>query len=442
MSFDRSQQSYYVREINRAVPTAQGGINPLALDAALGDPADGSVHLDSLLSEMGSGTGVAAAQRRDTACRVLPYPGPGMRDPAARAGCGWWFVPDPSRPSVGAYGTRRGPMSPTLDSSIGPGKWIWDPREAQRLEGMKQTANIRACPDIQFANFPNVGWCPTTNMAILTDGAGNPLFPTMPGGDCPGAQIVMNAASCPTAPSPSAAGGAGAGPVPSVSPSITELCTPGAGGALSPQCLFSLLGPAGCSTNTSGDNAATLAVALSNGYAGTSQTFNNTNAFLAARGFEINSGIINDGKVSMDDALRSIKGIQQLANSGDGSSASAAAANLCYGKPFNPCAISPAQSRSSQPGNTWAGMAGCIYDAAIDRGYSPQAGLMPGKIGIAYWDQPQLSTWGAIMANLDWWMARAHDQSDPVLQAHAIENVYGLNLNFPPQTCPTPPVGV
>jgi hypothetical protein len=195
------------------------------------------------------------------------------------------------------------------------------------------------------------------------------------------------------------------------------------------------LSPSGCSTQTDGANAATLAVALSTGYAGTNQNFNNVNTFLAARGFQINSGIINDGKLSIDDAMRSIQGIQQLANSGNGPT-SAAAANLCYGKPFDPCAISPSQT------GPWDSYTDCIYQAAINKGYAPQAGLMPGRIGMTYWNQPQLNTWAGVLANLDWWMAHAHDQSDPVLQAHAIENVYGLNLNFPPQSCPIPPVGV
>ena len=427
MSFDRSQQSYYVRGINRAIPTTQTGINPLALDSALGEPDGGAVHLDSLVSEIGAGSGIAAAQKREASCRALPYPGPGMRDPAARAGCGWWFVPDPARPSVGAYGTRRGPMSPTLDTSIGPGKWIWDPREAQRLEGMKHAANVRACSDIQLASFPNVGWCQATNMATIADSAGNPLFPTMPGGDCPGQQIIMNAANCPPPPPPPSAGGAGAGPTPTVSPSVMSICTPGAGGALSPECLQALTWWGGCSPQ------ATLGNALSSGYAGTDMTFNSMNSVLAARGFQIHPGIINDGKLSITDALNSYSGLRQMANSGNGSRAAGAAANLCYGTPFNPCQISP-----SQPG-PWDDYADCITQAALDKGYAAQAGLMPGIIGMAYWNQPQLSaSWQAVLDNLDWWMATAHNQSDPKLQAQAIENVYGLNLNFPPQTCGAP----
>jgi hypothetical protein len=422
MSFDRSQKSYYVSEINRALPAApQMAMNPLSLNAAFGEPAGGTVNLDSILTEAGGGAGATDAMRRDASCRSLPYPGPGMRDPAARTGCGWWFTPDPSKQSIGAYGTRRGPMSPTLDSTIGPGKWVWDPREAQRLEGMKHTANIRSCPDIQYSTFPNVGWCPTTNMAILTDGAGNPMFPQMPGGDCPGQSIVMNAASCPPPPPPPSAGG---GPAPSAPPSITSLCPPGAGGALSPMCLTSLVGVAQCSTQ------GTLATALSNGYAGTSQQFNNINAVLSSRGFLIHPGIVNDGKLSVNDAISSFTGVRQMANSGDGSRGAMAAANLCYGSAFDPCAMSPSQT------GPWDDYADCIAQAAAAKGYSPQGALLPGRIGIAYWNQ--IKTWGDALNNLDWWMARAHDQSDPVLQAQAIENVYGLNLNFPPQTCPIP----
>ena len=49
MSFDRAQQSYFVHEINRAIPT-RVGVNPLALDSALGEPDGGSVHLDGLIA--------------------------------------------------------------------------------------------------------------------------------------------------------------------------------------------------------------------------------------------------------------------------------------------------------------------------------------------------------------------------------------------------------
>lgn len=425
MSFDRSQQSYYVREINRALPTApQMSVNSQALDEALGEPGSGQVHLESLLTAANAG---AAAHQRDAACRALPYPGPGMRDPAARVGCGWWFSPDPSRMSIGAYGTRRGPMDPTLDTSIGPGRWVWDPREAQRLEGMKRVANIRSCPDIQYSTFPNVGWCQGTGMAILTDGAGNPLFPQSPGGDCPGQAIITNPAACPVTPSP-AAGGAGAGAGGNLTPGITDLCTTGPGGALSPQCLSALAGGTElCSSQ------GTLALALSRGYAGTDSGFNSTNAALASRGFQIHPGIVNDGKLTVSDALNSIGGLRQVATSGDGSRASKAAANLCFGSPYNPCDIPLSQQ------GPWDDYADCIATAARERGYSPQGGIIPGNIGMDYWNQSQLhASWSAVLANLDWWKTQAHNQADPNFQKLAIGNVYGLNMNFPPQTCPTP----
>jgi hypothetical protein len=360
-----------------------------------------------------------------------------MRDPAARVGCGWWFTPDPSQHSTGAYGSRRGPMDPTLDTTAGLGQWIWDPREAQKMESMKRMANIRSCPDIQYSTFPNVGWCPTTNMAILTDGAGNPMFPQTPGGDCPGGGIVTNAASCPPPPPPpSAAGGAGGsagGPTPTITPGVTELCAPGASGALSSQCLYALATHLDQTCSPQG----TLALALSRGYASTDPTFNGINSILSARGFQINVGIINDGKVSVADALSSVRGLRQVANNNDGSMLMAAAKNMCMDATINLCNI---PGSMTAPKGDWTQYAVCITEAALFRGYSQQGGIMPDVIGMAYWNQPQLNTWSAVLANLDWWKGKAFDQSDPKLQAQAIENVYGLNLNFPTPSCK--PVGV
>jgi hypothetical protein len=424
MSFDHVQQSYFVHEINRAIPT-RAAINPLALDAAIGEPDGGAIRLDGLIAELGPGTSVANALKHDATCRSLPYPGPGMRDPAARAGCGWWFAPDPTTPSTGAYGTRRGPMNATLDTTIGPGKWIWDPREAQRLEGAKHMTNIRACPDIQFAKFPNVGWCPSTGMALMTDSAGNPLYPQMPGGDCPGTAVIMNAANCPPPPPPPSSGGA----ADALTPSVSSLCTPNAAGALSPMCLQALMSLGGCSAR------GTLATALaSGGYAGDDNTVTRMNNTMSAYGWSLNAHLLNDGKMTVNDALGAVGQLRSMAGRGDGSRETGAAANLCFGTAFNPCAMSP-----SQPG-PWDSYVDCITEVAMGKGYSPQGNILPGRTNISYWNQ--FRTWADVLANLDAWMAAAHNSADPTKQAQAIENVYGLNLNFPPQACPIPPVGV
>ena len=279
------------------------------LDLALGTDAKG---LQPFLSDFGSHSG---AIKRDAECRAIPYPGPAMRTADARTGCGWWYSPDPTIPSTGAYGARRGPMDPNLR----PGQWIWNPKEAAKLEGQKVSARFKSCPDIQFSPNPNIGWCPSTGRALMTDGRGNPAYPQAAGGDCPDGGIIMNPANCPKDP---IKGGS----------SVTDICAP-MNGALSPACLQSLSAWS-CSPN------GMLSGSLANGYAGTSDSFNTTNSYLLQRGFTLHSGIVRDGRLSVQDALSSFNGLRSMANSGDSSRATEAAKNLCYGTPFNPCTFS------------------------------------------------------------------------------------------------------
>ena len=128
--FEQSQQDYYLRQINRSIPVTSRVADLGTIQAALGvvDPAmpeDTTATTDTVqfMSTFGRKTD---AITRDAECRALPVPGDAMRpDAGARTGCGWWFVPDSGAPSVGAYGTRRGPMNPRIDEQFGAGQWLW-----------------------------------------------------------------------------------------------------------------------------------------------------------------------------------------------------------------------------------------------------------------------------------------------------------------------------
>ena len=420
MNYEAKQRSYYVNEINRALPGTQR-VDVEAIETALrttdSDVPGAPIAAHSFVAQMGN-TNAAA---RDAECRALPYPGSGMRDPAARAGCGWWFVPDKAKQSVGAYGSRRGAMNPTLDSTIGPGKWMWDPRDAQQAEAIKKASQITSCLDIQYSAIPNMGWCPSTGMAVVTDGAGNPLYPQAAGGDCPGGGIIMTAAGCSSA--AGAGGGGGASGAAAGGASISSLCTPQPNGALPPTCLQAI-------ASSSCSSAGTLTQSLGAGYAGSDSTFNATNRYLLDRGFTLNSGIINDGQLSIADAFSSIQGLRGMAGAGDGSRATAAAANLCYGAAFDPCALAASDTGPYDPN--------CVSQAALALGYA--------AIGTALQAQTaantaimQLPNWGAVMAQLQALKTAADTpSSDPQQQLAAILQVYGVNLQFPPTVCPTP----
>jgi hypothetical protein len=424
MNYEDKQRSYYVNEINRALPGTQR-VDVEAIETALrttdSDVPGAPVAAHSFVAQM-SNTNAAA---RDAECRALPYPGSGMRDPAARTGCGWWFVPDKAKQSVGAYGTRRGAMNPTLDSAIGPGKWMWDPRDAQQAEAIKKASQITSCPDIQYSAIPNMGWCPSTGMAVMTDGAGNPLYPQAAGGDCPGGGIIMTAAGCSSGGGAGAggAGGAGAGGAAAGGASISSLCTPQPNGALPPTCLQAI-------ASSSCSSAGTLAQSLGAGYAGSNPTFNATNRYLLDRGFTLNSGIINDGQLSIADAFSSIQGLRGMAGAGDGSRATSAAANLCYGAAFDPCALSASDTGPYDPN--------CVNQAALALGYAASGTALQAQTA-ANTAIMQLPNWGAVMAQLQALKTAADTpSSDPQQQLAAILQVYGVNLQFPPTVCPTP----
>ena len=410
--FESDQRNYYTSEINRAFPASRAN-NTIAAALGIVDPqttATYPTHGPNLVSNFGR---ESPAIKRDEACRGLPAPTPSMRDPSDRTGCGWWFTPNPAIQSVGAYGSRRGPMSPTLDRDIGTGQWVWDVQQAMQMEGAKQSAKIQACPDLQFSQFPNMGWCPSTNRAVVTDGNGNPAFPQSAGGDCPGGGIITSYQQCPPPPSdPSNPS--------SQNPGVVGICQPDGNGALSPACLQSIV-------NQSCSSTGTMSLALGSGYASSYAPFNDVNAVLAQRGFNIPSGIVNDGRMSVQDALGFTNTLRAAAGAGDQSRTTMASKNLCYGTPFDPCAFQPSDTGPFPPQ--------CITKAALAMGYSANAGLLPANIGMGYWNQ-YYSTWQQVLDGLTWWKSTADTpQSQPNLQANGIANVYGTTIKYPKQGC-------
>jgi hypothetical protein len=407
--FSDQQRRYYMNELNRALPSNSRVADASTIQAALGF-SDGRGVADTVRYVDEFGLAGTDAIKRDSECRATPFPTSGMRQPDARTGCGWWYVPNPATPSVGAYGTRRGPMSPTLDTQVGSGQWIWDPAQAQSMEAAKQAAQIRSCPDIQYAKMPNMGWCTVSNSALLTDGNGNPAYPRSPGGDCPQGSIVTNAANCPPPPP---------GPGPSGPPGPTSLCSPGAGGALSPGCLQSLVTQS-CSSN------GLLAQSLTGGtYPSASSQFNSVYAVAQRSGLQLNPGLVNNGQLGVGDVQSSVAALARQANSGDGTRATNAAQALCYGTPFNPCAYAPTDSGPYDQD--------CITQSALAQGYSPQGSALAAG-NMSFWNS--LGQWQSVLSNLTSMKQQADNpQTDPNLQATRIGQVYGLGVKYPRQGC-------
>lgn len=423
--FEAEQQRYYTHEMGRSIPT-KSTVSEDALRMALGDidpimPGSNERKQEAagFLSTFQTSSNIT---QRDAQCRAFQSPSTAMRDAEARTGCGWWYTYASNRPSVGAYGSRNGPMNPMMETQYGNGEWIWNMKDAQQKESSKQTAKVKICKDLDYfkQQSPNIGWCDTMNRAIMTDGNGNPAYPNAPGGYCPpGEKIAMTSAECPLPPQPSPFSPPTPAPV-----GISTICSPDANGALSPQCLRSL-------TNTYCSPAGTLSTAFSNGYPSTSQDFMDANSYLTERGFSLNSGLLNDGRVSQQTALQSIVGLQQYANSGTKDNSTAAALNMCYGSPFDPCNI---PSSKTPPYDIK-----CIKSVAIKMGYSSNGQLL--QIPMSEWNA--FPTWGDLIAKLIWWKNLADKGPEffgrPSDQKTAIDKVYKINVEFPRGDAPCSP---
>lgn len=438
--FENRQRLYYTREINRGVPTVGGGTPSLPEIAAAvtTDNAGLGPTAASFLSDFGQGTqNVLTA---DAACRGLVVPSPAMRDPGSRTGCGWWFVADPTRRSTGALGTRRGPMSPTLDSTYGPGTWIWDPVEAEMAERLKRASTIQSCADVVNNGNPEYAWCLASNRAVpVHPTLGTVRYPTRSGGDCGGTLVNVSdgLTACTPPPSNSSAAAAAAS-------SSSALC---AGSPLSPACLYSTItGP-----NSMCTAYGTLATALAgNTYAPADDLFNRTYAIMS-RQFTLNEGTYATGNTTQQQALTDVNKLAAFANSGQAGRAVSAARALCYdASGFDPCSYTATDAVSFGTTDDVA----CIKSYAMNTpslNYAANAGLF--QQPASYWSQ--FKTWGAVVSNLQWYKYVADNPPGPnnplnqpasgsvtdiqaayTIQANAMYDVYGVSIPIVQSSCP------
>jgi hypothetical protein len=420
--FEQAQKSYYLDEINRAMPGRGSTLDAQAIalalggDSPVGEPAVPAIT-SRLVSEFG---GNSPAHQREQTCRAVRDPATMRPNVDDRTGCGWYFRASPSVPSTAAYGTRRGPMNPHMGTA-GAGEWIWNPEEAAAKESGKVTANVAACADIGIASaqYPNLGWCTTTNRAIIHDGRGQPRFPRSPGGDCPGGQIITNAAQCPPRQADNGFGfGSG------FRQSVSDICEPAANGSLSPGCLRALTTQV-CSPN------GLLAQSLSGaGYAGDVDEFNAVNSVLVRRNFEIPAGILRGGNVTREAALSTVNQLKQMSGSGFGTGSgrdAAAASRMCFGTPFDPCAYVDSDTKPFEMS--------CLQREAMRAGWSPNGEMFPGRNAEAtnYWNQFQ--TWADVKVHLRHWKTYADNPGQK--QPPSLKWVYGVNVKNPAFGCNT-----
>ncbi len=137
----------------------------------------------------------AYTEKDNQFCATAKHP----RDLPKRTGkefvaCGWYFVPDHNRQSVGAIGR---PTEPLFPGKLPPnGEWIWDIETAIRKEDIKRCNMVKSCDLLNVDGIRGVcGFCPTENKGVPITSGGQLKYPGYSGGTC-GTQVRTAPEQC------------------------------------------------------------------------------------------------------------------------------------------------------------------------------------------------------------------------------------------------------
>ena len=105
----------------------------------------------------------------DAYCKTISRPIDFKARGDSPVACGWWFVSEPTIPSVPAAGTANAPLF--RDSLPGSGYWVWETEQAQMLEELKECHRVKTCSSIELDNFHGkCGWCDHKGYSVPIEG--------------------------------------------------------------------------------------------------------------------------------------------------------------------------------------------------------------------------------------------------------------------------------
>lgn len=195
MDFANYQNTYFHDKINKGILTNPGlnlnGLNDAAAQPDLYLPKSPKDDMTRFFMEDPEN---AFTEEDNTMCRGATHPRflP-VRKPGDRIGCGWYFKESPDAMSLGALGTRDGPVIPT---GLKGGMWIWNREEAIKLEDMKRCKALSNCEMLELGDISReCGFCQEKGHGIPINSNGSPKYPEDAAGNC-GSTIVTKADDC------------------------------------------------------------------------------------------------------------------------------------------------------------------------------------------------------------------------------------------------------
>ena len=249
-------------------------------------------------------------------CRAMQKPQALPEDNMKRnMDCTWMF--NPTGKSGATLCNLKGPVLFSSQQLFPANQFqmLWSKKDAVKMEAIKQCALTTKCELLIPGS--GCGFCPEKGNAIPVDGAGNALYSESRCSSAP----VLSSANCAK---PVAQGGGG---------QETLVCEPDSQGRLSKSCLSAIATQANMTTNGTIQQAlldsTQTSVSSPQGkkLAGIMQNYN----------FQIPDGILSDGKVTVDTALKTYMNISAASQSAPTARVQKAAASLSVGAPFDFC---------------------------------------------------------------------------------------------------------
>jgi hypothetical protein len=330
------------------------------------------------------------------------------QDPTAPMRCGWLYKEPPTRSSPyaqisrGGYGTEKEPIN-----SPAGARWIWDLNKAKKMIMNDKCRAMTSCSMVEDSAFIGCGFSPAKQRGIPIGLTGAALYE-----EDATDNIITKSNQCPK---------------PTVNDINTDSCKQLPNNKLSRDCIMRKVLDSGCSSNGTlyqalkGGNASNYAPSIDN-----NKAYNTYQGRVFQRGKEmLNKGMLKDGNITVMDALKNIKSVNDIATSGANDGLAFAARDLCLmaGEidKFDFCS----EISMTTPGPY---SIDCLQKLFREKGGNATGDWWPSSKTIG-WYNTTYRTWGDIIKSFDDQIAMIYGSGNN--RAVAYKNMMGIQAEDP-----------
>jgi hypothetical protein len=434
--FVKSQAAYFGDAINRSLMTNNGlGNDMKKLNRALFNVdvmMQKNVFPENPPFSVDENPFLKLDERNKKECKPISSPKfMNANGPDAGIACGWWFQEADDKESEAVLGTVNGPLDENFSNTNFGGRWIWDKDEAQKLEDAKACRKIKSCATMDLQ--PNCGFCLDTSIGIPVSN-GKVKYDKDVNLSC--SKVILEPRLCPAPDTllvPKVvftddgntlrSGDLYNGEIiPFDTAKTPDICVLNpATGSISKECLLNLIRSLGYTDN---GVIAKILMGDKDGYY--TRIGNNYHMYQITKsilknqgGVEITGGIVGDGRIRKDDALKIYKVILEYAKKYRPGLKTLQNASiwLVYGNEYDPCDY-PLDKRG--PFDTF-----CLERVALESGCQRDGYKFPNE---NLDDNLNKASWGSVIEYFKNLFASMRNKTDTVKQKQSTLDCLGITM--------------